>query len=701
VALAELASLAGVEPVVRDFFGRERAVTPEVTVALLAAMGIDASNDEAIGIAIARLRDERYAQPVPAAIVVSADAEPAFLCSAAQGTSEVFWRLEREDGGEFAGSVPWETCTLIDAAEHGETLYERRLLRLEDPLPAGYHRLLVEAAGARAEAALIAAPARSYAPDDRRRWVLAAQLYALKSARNWGIGDFTDLATLVSETGGLGAAGVALNPLHALYLTNPSAASPYAASSRRYLNALYIDIEAIPEFAECEEAQAIVRRPEFAAELAALRAAPQVPYARTAALKLRLLHVLWKWFYENHLRTDDARGRAFGEYRRREGQALVDFARYEAIAFALADGEQRHVPWQTWPADLRDPRSEAVERFARKHPKRIAEVMYRQWIAQEQLARARAESSDRGLYLDMAVGIDAGGAEVWSNRAAFAAGASLGAPPDELNEDGQDWGLLPFNPHELRRQAFRPFIEVLRASMQRAGVLRMDHVMSLLRCYWIARGFGAREGAYVRYPIDDLLGIVALESVRNKCMVVGEDLGTVPDGFRERLIGAQVLGCRLLVFERDGVRFRSPAEYTPEAVASAVTHDLPPLALWWQESDPQTRGALVDALAEAGTIEPSEAERLRVEAPVETAELLGRGVHAFLAETPCAFVAVQLEDVFGETARTNVPGTVNECPNWLIKRAINVELLASDPRMSALAQIFSSRDGRSAEATAT
>jgi 4-alpha-glucanotransferase len=679
-ALDQLAELAGIEPIVRDFFGNERHVTPAATVALLAAMGIDASSDDAIDAAARRLRARRWTPGLAPAVVVR-PGDTAIACNAPADSVDVLWRLTLESGEEFGGAIPWQTCTLVERNE--APALERRLVRIEVEPPLGYHRLLVEAGGNRSETVFIMAPSRAFAPPEHGVWALAAQLYSLRSKRNWGIGDFGDLAALVGIAGSLGASTVALNPLHALYLTNPAAASPYSASSRRFLNALYLDVEAIPDFAESPEAQALVAAPEYRDGLDRLRAEPLVAYADVARLKLNAIHVLWESFMERHLAVNDKRARAFSRFRKSGGDALIGFARYEAIAASLAGDQQKHVPWQTWPEELRDPSNPAVARFARRNPELVAEAMYRQWLCEEQLAAARAAAPAAiGLYLDLAVGIDAGGADVWSDRAAFAQGASVGAPPDELNTRGQDWGLAPFEPHALVDRAFEPFIAIVRSNMQRAGALRMDHVMSLTRLYWIPPGLDATQGAYVRYPFDDLRGIVALESVRNRCVVIGEDLGTVPDGFRETLSASEILGCRLLVFERDGERFRAPGEYTREAVASFATHDLPPFARWWHDADPPTREALIAALREAGVLQATEPD---------IPGLIG-AVHAFLAKTPSAIVAVQLEDVFAETARTNVPGTVDEQPNWRVKRAVDLEGLSDEPAMQHLRAIFLTRD---------
>ncbi len=517
---------------------------------------------------------------------------------------------------------------------------------------------------------MIVVPERAYVPEALEReplWGIAAQLYSLRSEHNDGIGDFGDLARLAALANELGASTVALNPLHQLHLSNPSSASPYAPLSRRYLNALYIDVHA----AAAEFGVAV-----DGLDARALRESALVDYAGVAAYKL------------------DALERCYSKLRgRRPWQAfgtdphLRDVARYEAIMEELSALDDEVYSWQQWPSELQDSRSGAVERFAAQHAQRVEFFIFLQWLADQQLAGAAKAASAMpiGLYRDLAVGVDLASADVWSDPGAFALGLSVGAPPDPLNTAGQNWGLPPLNPRVLRERRYEPFITLLRANMRHAGALRIDHVMGLRRLYCIPRALPQGGGAYVNYDFDAMLGIVALESVRNRCMVVGEDLGTVPEGFRDRTARARVFSCRVLYFERDwGGRFRSPDEYPSDAVASTGTHDLPTLAGWWKAADRTTREQLLDAFVAAGI----EVDRNALTAPLVAA-------YRYLARTRSRLVLLQLEDGIESLDQVNVPGTVDEEPNWQRKLAVPIDALPAHPVFAAIVRAL--RDERPRE----
>jgi (1->4)-alpha-D-glucan 1-alpha-D-glucosylmutase len=543
-----------------------------------------------------------------------------------------------------------------------------------------------------------------------RIWVLATQLYGLRSSRNWGIGDFEDLRALAQTAQRAGAGAIGVNPLHALHPSNPRASSPYAPSSRLFLNALYIDPTAVPEFSAGDA--------PAAAELEALRAAPLVDYEHVAHVKWRAFQRLHRSFRRDHLELGTSRGTAFVRFVAEQGEPLQLLARYEAMAehFRALDGLSG---WLQWPAEYRSPESTAVAAFAAERPDRVEFFTYVQWLAHEQLAAAAAACAPMacGIYRDLAVGVELNGADAWADQRTILGGASLGAPPDPLNALGQNWGLPPMSPHAMRELDYEPFARLLRANMLHAGALRIDHVMALRRCFWIPRGASPLEGAYVRYPLEELLAVVARESRRHRCAVIGEDLGTVPDGFRERLRDARILSSRLVYFERDWQTgaFHEPATYPRSAASSVGTHDLPPLGGWWTGDDLAVRGtlalypneqaqreagedrwaarfALIDALLAAGAIDEGTADRLREDArhsgsPDHLNELTA-AVHRFLAETRSVAAVVQLEDVLSEIDAVNVPGTVNEHPNWCRKRTVSVDDLEGDGRLQLTGTFF-------------
>jgi len=543
-----------------------------------------------------------------------------------------------------------------------------------------------------------------------RAWGFSLNLYSLRSERNWGIGDLSDLRGFVRIAASLGASYVGINPLHALALLEPRAASPYSPTSRFFLNPLYIDIEAVPEFARVAGRRSSRERTERRDALAALRVAPFIDYPRVSLQKQTALRELYRAF-----RKCDAPRRAdFEAFVEREGPRLERFAQFEALDEFLTGTATRH-GWFAWPDEYHDPNGFAVARFVQTEGERIDFYRYVQFVADEQLSGAASEGETLGvrLYCDLAVGVDAGGADVWSERGAYVLDETIGAPPDALGPEGQNWGLPPPDPQAFAEHEGERFAELLRANMRHAGALRLDHVMSLRRLFRIAAGQSASEGHYVEYPQETLLAAVERESERARCLVVGEDLGNVPDGFRERMEAAQVLSYRLLPFERefDG-RFKPPASYPRLAVASAGTHDLPTLAGWSLGRDIEARRAadllpeataldaqagrrrdvalLLEALAEHGALSPDEARAVfaavqRGEPDARAFAPLTIATYRYLAQTPACLVFVQLDDAVVSFDQVNLPGTVLEYPNWRRKMAFEVEALAAHPTLGAIA----------------
>lgn len=540
--------------------------------------------------------------------------------------------------------------------------------------------------------------------NDGRIWGLTVQLYSVRSRRNWGIGDFSDLVALVGRVAAAGGDFIGLNPLHALFPDNPAHISPYNPSHRGFLNVLYIDVEAVPEWAACEAARCRLASADFQARLLALRATAVVDYVGVAQAKFEVLALLFEQFQKTGLRAKE-----FAAWRRQQGLALERFARYEALQAHFRKAGAWG--WPAWPREYHDPDSSAVADFAKTHVDAVSWHAWLQWLADTQLAavaaHAKACGMGIGLYQDLAVGANPGGAEVWCWQQVFAAGASTGAPPDELNLLGQDWGLPPFVPHRLRAVGYAPFIDILRSNMKHAGALRIDHVMGLMRLFWVPPDTPATEGAYVHYPFDDLLGLVALESVRNECLVIGEDLGTVPEGFRERLFEAGVLSYHPLIFERypDG-QFRLPVDMPRQALIAASTHDLPTLAGFWCGIDLAVRtqlllfpsdelrqrliaergwdrGRLLWALEREGLL-PEGMSKDPAQLPELTTAVIA-AIHAYLARSPAQLMVVQPEDLFSLTDQINVPGTLeDQHPNWQRKLPLPLEAWGEDASLVAI-----------------
>ena len=561
-------------------------------------------------------------------------------------------------------------------------------------------------------------PERSYLPPSLERgraWGIGVNLYALRSRRNWGIGDFTDLRDLVRFAASLGADTVGVNPLHALHYVDPEAASPYSPTSRYYRNPIYIDIEAIPEFgADAPRAAALRERvasEPFAHALALLREASDVQYARVARAK-------WSALDELYGVMRDARGprlAAFRAYVERGGERLERFAVYEALTEKFASDEGRIRGWLTWDETYRDAAAPAVREWAAKNRRRVEYFKFLQFVADEQLARVAEAARDMsiGLYLDVAVGVDINSADVWADPNAYVLDETIGAPPDPLGPFGQNWGLPPLDPETMLQSGGAAFTELLATNMAHAGALRLDHVMALMRLFRIPRGKVAAEGAYVAYPFDDLLGLAATASVRAGCLIVGEDLGTVPNGFRDRMEREAILSYRLLLFERDDDgSFRAPDRYPRLALATGTTHDVPTLAGWFAARDVATReriglispddadtgrrvrrveaSRLIEALASHGELDGTtfDAMHRTLDAKPEQAselEPLVRASYRYLASSPAKLVLVQLDDAALEFEQVNLPGTFVEYPNWRRKNGVNLDVIASDRRIATLA----------------
>ncbi|MEP6656639.1 MAG: malto-oligosyltrehalose synthase, partial [Betaproteobacteria bacterium] len=716
-ALISLAEEAGITPEFVDTRGQTQRASASTLQALLRAMGIAADDAAAQQVAAAQLQSQRRAEILPPVAVwrPGVPREVRLQWAGRHHAPGLRFRLQEENGAQHEGAIDLDALDVSGHAANGDSDYAAYRLVLDLALPDGYHRLaLLDGEEALAHCVLIVAPAACYQPSSLaaggRIFGPAAQLYGVRSARNWGIGDFLDLAVIVEQWGAQGADVVGINPLHALFSHDPARASPYSPSSRLHLNPLYLNVEAIVDFAECEEARRRVATEAFQARLGRLRAMEEVDYVGVASAKTEVLRLLCAHFREHHLLRGTPRAEAFRAFVVQGGPALEQLALFEVLQAHLYALDAGAWGWPAWPGEYRDANGPAVQDFIARHRDAIDEALYLQWQADLQLQgaaeRARESGMEVGLYRDLAVSVDRGGAEAWSNRALYASAASVGAPPDAFSPKGQNWGLPPPIPHALRSAAYAPFIAMLRANMRHAGAVRIDHVMGLARLYWVPEGASAAEGAYVRYPLADLMGILALESQRQHCLVIGEDLGTVPDEVRDALRNGNVLSYRLLWFERDAHGdFLAPDRYPAQALVAASTHDLPTIAGWWQGRDIEAREArglfadsgaaareyadrardrerLLRALKEAGVGSPHR----HPGAPVPDASSidLARRLQQFLATTPAQVMVVQLEDVVGVCDQLNLPGTTDSYPNWRGKLPLPLERWLDDARFEGL-----------------
>jgi (1->4)-alpha-D-glucan 1-alpha-D-glucosylmutase len=691
-ALGELADFCGIEPGYHDIWGVWREAGAGTVRALLAAMGVRPDLPGGPQQALDELVRGQWSRVIPDAIVLRRSALAhgvALKLPLNAGTGSIDWRIVQEDGSTHGGSAAASELQVAEEREIGGT--RRRAVRLPLPvLPTGYHRIeILCEGGGLAQASLVVAPERCFLPEGALRgarfWGVALQLYGLRSGRNWGIGDFGDLAEAGTQWAACGAAYVGVNPLHALYLAIPDHASPYSPSSRLFLNPLYLDVEAIEEYAGCAAARELVASPSFAATTTELRSSGMVDYDRVAAVKMPVLEQLYEHFRQNDGERHAGRGRGFENFCRERGEPLRRFALYETLHEHFRRQDINVGSWQQWPEPYRNPESAEVVQFAQEHEERIGFFCYLQWQAASQLAAAHAacRHGGIGLYLDLAVSVDRGGADAWARQDLYALRASIGAPPDDFNPAGQDWGLPPCNPEAMKQTGYAMFIETLRANMASAGALRIDHVMGLARLFWIAGQGGAAEGAYVRYPLEDLLAIIALESERHACMVIGEDLGTVPVQLRHALREWGVLSYRLLMFERDASgRFSSRPDFPVHSMVAFSTHDLPTFAGYWKAQDGAMRRALVEVLRKSKVL-PAGVDARADLAPDALARLC-HAVHLYLARSAALMLAVQLDDVAGAAEQANVPGTPDAAPNWRRKLPLSLEELRCDARLRQL-----------------
>jgi 4-alpha-glucanotransferase len=517
-----------------------------------------------------------------------------------------------------------------------------------------------------------------------RAWGLAVQLYQLRSARNWGIGDFADLAALARIAASEGADFVGLNPLHAPLLAEPNRRSPFSPSNRRFLNPLYIAVDALPGF----------DRASVPAEaLAAVRAAPLVDYPAVARLKLDALRRLCR----------DAPGdaQAFARFREAGGEALERHARFEAISARMA-GEGRGAGWTGWPEELQDPESAAVAEFAARHADEVSFHAWLQWLADRQLGAAREAALGAGmrlgLYLDFAVGEIPDGSSTWSDRHVTVPGVHVGAPPDYFSATGQDWQLAPLSPVAMAATEAAPFRALIDAATEHGGALRIDHAMALWQLFLMPAGAPPAEGTYVRFPVDAMLAALAEASRANRTVIIGEDLGNVPPGFREMMAAVRFLSYRILLFERDERGFLPPEAYPLSALVCLSTHDLPTFQGWWRGDDVALRAehGLIDAAAAADQAAARDVERRNLLGDLAAAGLIAEAAarhapldaapdamvvaaHRHLARAPSRLFAVRLEDLVGEREPVNLPGTVDDYPNWRRKLPVALEALADQP----------------------
>lgn len=720
--LLRAAAAHGIEPGYWDISGVWHETTDELRRAILSSLDIPCQTPEQLAQAVERHELDSWAtlgEPVcvvtegqPLQLTISVDEPHAYAYLSAT--------IHREDGSRTHLRFHLSEWPTVDSKIVADHRYLRKRLDFPLDLPLGYHSVSWDLGGQPAgTTSLIVCPERAYLPPSlaqgQRRAGLAVSLYGIHSARTWGCGDFTALRSLIDwVVDHIGGAYIALNPLQAIHNRQPFNTSPYLPNSIFYRNFLYLDIDAIPDLSLSSDAQALRHAPETLAEIRLLNDSEFVEYEQVAALKLRFLHLAFDSFLQHEYPTSSARAAAFREYVAAEGELLDRFALYSVLDAFHHEQNPNCWVWPDWPAEFHDPASPAVRQFREQHDRDVLFHKYVQWLLDIQAAQTQAYALSRGmevgLFHDLPLATDRCGFELWANRDFYVAGCRVGAPPDGFSPKGQDWSFPPPNTDAHRRDGYRLFAQSIAEASRHGGALRIDHVMRLFRLYWIPEGFDATEGTYVRDHADDLLKVLALESRRNKVLIVGEDLGTVEPFMREGLAHHGILSYRLFYFEKHGDgRFKSPAEYPAQALVSSTTHDLPTLAGFWAGVDIQARHDLgllgrgdahtralaeraqdkqrmFDALCDARLL-PADYPR----AAVDGAELSGElhsAVTGFLASTPCQLMTLNQEDLTKEIYQQNLPGTTWQYPNWRRKMLFSLEELHGAPLPQAFARML-------------
>ena len=693
-SLVDLAKRFGIATGYADWTGRHVLVPEATLVAVLAALGVPARDEQERNAALTAHLRGYWARRLPPAIVGRAGAPTRFWVHVTHGDPAEVW-LQLEDGSTRGGVRQVDNFTPpfdLDGRWIGEASFV-----LPGDLPLGYHRLYLRSREFETSTAVIVTPDWLGLPEklgSRRGWGLATQLYSVRSQRSWGVGDLTDLADLALWSATRhGADYVLVNPLHAAAPTIPMEPSPYLPTSRRFVNPLYLRVEAIPEFADLPKRGRVRKLAADVQERASRRDAidrDDAWAAKRAALK---------WLH----RVPRSAGRelAYAAFRAREGGALDDFATWCALA------EKYGGDWHRWPESLRHPAGAGVAGFVEKNADAVDFHRWLQWQLDEQLAAAQAKAVRAGMALgimhDLAVGVHPDGADAWALQDALALGVTAGAPPDEFNQLGQDWSQPPWRPDRLDEQEYRPFRALIQAVLRHAGGVRIDHIIGLFRLWWIPAGVPPTQGTYVRYDHEAMIGIVALEAQRAGAVIVGEDLGTVEPWVRDYLLLRGLLGTSILWFELDREGNGGPlaAERWREyCLSSVTTHDLPPTAGYLAGDHVRLRDALglltrpVEAELESDRAEQAAwmAELRRVglldpaldgtEADPEQVVL---ALYRYLGRTPSRLLGVALTDAVGDRRTQNQPGTTDEYPNW------RVPLTGPDGRRIMLEDVFTDR----------
>lgn len=709
--------LKGINPNFIDAWGKAAKVSDENIRTIIANMGYDCSDDQHLLEHYYEQEKLHWLSPLAPVFVsqksecYTFDVRLPIDCAA----DDLVYKVTLEDNREITQTITATAFPLTAISEISGTEFHCYEIELTLDLPIGYHSLSLYDPCIEESIAImpfIITPSRCYTPESiaqgEKVWGASVQLYCIKSETNWGVGDFSDLKTLLAKSKENGGDFIGLNPIHALSPAQPKNASPYSPTSRKWLNILYVDICAVDEFTRDNDLQSEIKSDQFNKQLSALREADWVDYEAVTALKLNALRSLFA-ILNNGSATSKKRLSIFDKYVQEKGESLMQQASYDALQFYFLSLDANATGWPDWPESFQSYQSEATQCWIKENLDEVLFWCYTQWVAELQLEEAdelaKSLGMTLGIYRDLAVGVRLSSSEIWANRTLYCEHISIGAPPDVLGPLGQSWGLPPIAPSQLQAAAYQPFIELLQSNMSYCGALRIDHVMALLRLWWVPENATADKGAYVYYPVEDMLNLLALESVRNQCLVIGEDLGTIPEGIDVLLKDAGVYSYKVFFFEQaaDG-GYIAPEHYTEQAMATLSTHDMATIKGFWNCNDlylgrelglyPDPKAfdkllvarlfckqKILDSMHGLGSLAP---DFPRDALYTEMDQTLNFALQKHLAKGKSALLSLQLEDFIEMDQPVNVPGTFDEYRNWQRKLTQNIEQLFNNQQIQTL-----------------
>ncbi|MDG6895130.1 4-alpha-glucanotransferase [Volucribacter amazonae] len=631
--------------------------------------------------------------PLPNVKVFSQHKQPYFVkLTGLNKHYQAKWQLVLENGKQITGKV------------------KRNAIQLPNDLPLGYHQLTLNGQKKQYTCRIIISPHQCYQPQviqqKQKLWGTFLQLYGLKSKQNWGIGDFADLKQFIQHFSHYQADFIGLNPIHSLFPANPDLISPYSPSSRRWLNIAYIHVNEVAEFQQSPQAQDWFNSETIQQQLAELRNLAWIDYPQVIKLKLTGLRLAF-----NQVKTTLQQNPLsdFAQFIQTNGEALQQQATFDALHHHLTQQSHLLGGWDSWAEAYQDYHSPAVQQFRQQYADEVLFYAWLQFLAEQQFAQCQQLCSQKGmsigLYRDLAVGVANNGVETWQNQSLYSLNASIGAPPDILAPQGQNWGLAPMNPHSLIQQGYQPFIDLLRANMQHCGALRLDHIMALLRLWWIPKGDTAHNGAYIRYPVDDLIAILALESQRHQCLIIGEDLGTVPKEIIKKLADAGIFSYKIFYFEFDQQgQNRDLQDYPYQSMTTLSTHDLPTINGYWQGYD-FTLGQQFGVYPDPKILKQLKQDRINAKKQIlqrlrqhqiaieqgideslesKVTKTFTHQLQSYVAKVNSALFGFQPEDWLNMREPVNIPGTSFQYANWQRKLTAEIDEIFNDPTIQQL-----------------